>query len=137
MSALPAPSRWQGWLDRHTTLFGPLGDGRCIGIARRADLNTTGAELVAWEARGGRLVAIVKPFTGYEDTAVDVLLVGNDEAIEEIGGALDDEALPVIKRMVRRGDLVCYMLRGQKELMRAGFEDILLCMGIVFSGGCR
>ncbi len=137
MSALPAPSRWQGWLDRHSALFGPLGDGRCIGIAHRADLNQQGSELVAWEAQGGRLIAVTKPFAGYQDTAVDVLLVGNDEAIAEISGALESDALPVIKRMVRRGDLVCYMLRGQKELMRAGFEDILLCMGIVFSGGCR
>ncbi len=137
MTALPDPSRWQGLLDRHSTLFGDLDDGCRIGIARRADVNRPGAEMVVWEAEGGRLVAGWRPFTGYQDTGVDVLLVGDGDAMTELAGELEGDALPVLKRLVRRGNVVCYVLRRQCELLEAGYEDVLQSMGVAFAGACR
>jgi hypothetical protein len=134
---MPAPARWQRLLDRHSSLFGDLDDGCRIGIARRADVGTEGAEMVVWEAQGGRLVALSRPFPGYRDAGVDVLLVGDDEALGEIAGELDGDALPVLKRLVRRGNMVCYVLRRQCELIEAGYEDVLQSMGVAFAGACR
>lgn len=137
MTALPSPSRWQGLLDRHSTLFGELDDGCRIGIARRADVNQPGAAMVVWEATGGRLVAGERPFPGYRDAGVDVLLVGDDEAMTEIAGELEGDALPALKRLVRRGNLVCYVLKRQCELLDSGYEDVLQSMGVAFAGACR
>lgn len=137
MTALPDPSRWQGLLDRHSTLFGELDDGCRIGIARRADVNQPGAMMVVWEAVGGRLVAGESPFPGYHGAGVDVLLVGDDEGMAEISGELEGDALPVLKRLVRRGNVVCYVLKRQCELLDAGYEDVLQSMGVAFAGACR
>ncbi len=137
MTALPDPSRWQSLLDLHSTLFGDLADGCRIGIARRADVNRPGAEMVVWEAVGGRLIAAWRPFPGYRDTGVDVLLVGDDEAMVEMSSELEGDALPVLKRLVRRGNIVCYVLKRQCELIEAGYEDVLQSMGVAFAGACR
>ncbi len=137
MTPLPEPCRWQGLLDRHSRLFGDLDDGCRIGVARRGDVNTPDATMVVWEAQGGRLVALGKPFPGYRDAGVDVLLVGDEEAICQISGELEGDALPVLKRLVRRGNLVCYVLRRQCELIEAGYEDVMLSLGVAFAGACR
>lgn len=137
MTALAEPARWQALLDRHGTLFGDLDDGCRIGVARRADVNRAGAEMVVWEARDGRLEARARPFPGYRDAGVDVLLVGDDESLAEVAETLDDDALPVLKRNVRRGGIVCYMLKRQCELIEAGYEDVLQSLGVAFAGACR
>ncbi len=137
MTALPEAARWQGLLDRHSALFGDLDDGCRIGIARRTDLKPPGAEMVVWEARGRRLVAGRRPFCGYENAGVDVLLVGDDDAMTELSAELDGDALPTLKRLVRRGNVVCYVLRRQCELIEAGYEDVLQSMGVAFAGACR
>ena len=137
MTALPGPERWQGLLDRHSTLFGELVDGSRIGVARRADAKPAGAEMVVWEAQDGKLVAGRRPFGGYANAGVDVLLVGDDEAMSELSSGLDDDALPILKRLVRRGNIVCYVLRRQCELIDAGYEDVLQSMGVAFAGACR
>jgi len=143
MTALPEPERWQGLLNRHSTLFGELVDGSSIGIARRTGANLAGAEMVVWLAQDGRLVAGRRPFHGYADAGVDVLLVGDDEAMGELSQALDgqasdgEDALPVLKRLVRRGNIVCYVMRRQCDLIDAGYEDVLQSMGVAFAGACR
>jgi len=137
MTALPALSRWQSLLDRHSTLFGDLEDGCRIGIARRVDVNQPGAEMVVWEAVEGRLIAVLRPFPGYHNTGVDVLLVGDDDAMAEMSSELEADALPVLKRLVRHGNFVCYVLRRQCELIEAGYEDVLQSMGVAFAGACR
>ncbi len=137
MTALPEPRRWQAMLDRHSTLFGELVDGASIGIARRAEAKPVGSDMVVWEARGGKLVAGRRPFEGYANAGVDVLLVGDDEAMSELTEGLDGDALPVLKKLVRRGNIVCYVMRRQCDLIDAGYEDVLQSMGVAFAGACR
>ncbi len=93
--------------------------------------------MVVWEARGGRLVAGRRPFHGYANAGVDVLLVGDEDAMSELSNELDGDALPALKRLVRRGNVVCYVLRRQCELIDAGYEDVLQSMGVAFAGACR
>lgn len=136
MTALPEPARWQPMLDRHATLFGELQDGCRIGIVRREGA-APAADMVVWQARAGRLVAGECAFRGFENAGVDVLLSGDDEAMAELEMALDGDALPVLKRLVRRGNIVCYVLKRQCQLLDAGYEDVLQSMGVAFAGACR
>jgi hypothetical protein len=136
MTALPEASRWQPMLDRHSTLFGNLEDGCRIGVVRRVGA-APGPDMVVWEARAGRLVAASQPFAGYANAGVDVLLSGDDEAMAELSAALDGDPLPVMKRHVRRGGIVCYVLKRQCELLDAGYEDVLQSLGVAFAGACR
>jgi hypothetical protein len=137
MTALPDPQAWQGMLDRHGAAFGNLRSGSRIGIGRRSDLSRDGASIVVWEARRGRLYAEYKPFCGYGDKTLDVMLVGDDAAVDEVAEHLDQEGLPVLKEQVRQGGFVCFLMRAQCDLIEAGYEDVLQSMGVVFMGACR
>lgn len=136
MTALPEPARWQPMLDRHATLFGELEDGCRIGVVRREGA-VPATEMVVWEARAGRLIAGASPFRGFENGGADVLLACDGEAMGELAAVLDGDALPVLKRLVRRGNIVCYVLKRQCELLDAGYEDVLQSMGVAFAGACR
>lgn len=137
MNALPEPADWQGMLDRHGAAFGNLRSGSRIGIARRSDLVRDDASIVVWEAHRGRLHAGRKPFCGYADKSLDVMLVGDDEAVSEVASRLHDDGLPALKEQVRQGGFVCFLMRTQCDLVEAGYEDVLQSMGIVFMGACR
>jgi hypothetical protein len=134
---LPPPTAWQTMLDSNAELFGDLDDGSRIGFARRADVNRPGAAMVVWEAEDGRLHARQKPFPGYEGADVDVLLVADDESVAALAGELDGDALPALKHLVRRGNIVCYVLKRRCLLVAAGYEDVLDSIGVPFMGACR
>jgi hypothetical protein len=137
MSGLPDPAAWQVMLDRYGAFFGNLRSGSRIGIAQRGDLGRPEASIVVWEARRGRLYAERKPFCGYGDKSLDVMLVGDDDAVSEVARHLGEKGLPALKEQVRQGGFVCFLMRAQCDLVEAGYEDVLQSMGIVFMGACR
>ncbi len=134
---LPPPSAWQPTIDSNADLFSDLDDGARIGIARRVDVNQPGALMVVWEAADGILTARERPFSGYRDAEVDVLLVADDEALDSLSGQLAADALPAVKQLVRRGNIVCYVLKRRCALIAAGYEDVLDTIGVPFMGACR
>jgi hypothetical protein len=137
MSGLPDPTAWQVMLDRYGVFFGNLRSGSRIGLARRSDLGCDEANMVVWEARRGRLFAAREPFRGYGDGSLDVMLVGDDAAVAEVGRRLDDDGLPALREQVRQGGFVCFLMRTQCDLVEAGYEDVLGSIGVVFMGACR
>src|SRR5690606_5463199 len=110
MRALPDPDAWQGMLDRYGAAFGNLRSGSRIGVGRRSDLSRDDASIVVWEARRGRLYAERMPFRGYGDRSLDVMLVGDDAAVDEVAQNLDGEGLPALKEQVRQGGFVCFLM---------------------------
>lgn len=137
MSGLPEPAAWQVMLDRYGTFFSNLRSGSRIGIGRRSDLARGEASIVVWEARRGRLYAECRPFSGYADRSLDIMLVGDDAAVAEVARQLADTGLPALKEQVRQGGFVCFLLRAQCDLVEAGYEDVLQSMGVIFMGACR
>lgn len=137
MRGLPDPAAWQVMLDRYRVFFGNLRSGSRIGFARRSDLRRNEAGMVVWEARRGRLYAACEPFRGYGDGSLDVMLIGDDAAVAEVGRRLGNDGLPALKEQVRQGGFVCFLMRAQCDLVEAGYEDVLQSMGIVFMGACR
>lgn len=137
MSDLPGPAAWQVMLDRYGAFFGNLRSGSRIGIARRSDLGRGEASIVVWEARRGHLHAEQRPFGSYADRSLDIMLVGDDAAVAEVGRQLADAGLPALKEQVRQGGFVCFLLRSQCDLVEAGYEDVLQSMGVIFMGACR
>jgi hypothetical protein len=137
MNGLPEPAAWQAMLDHYGVFFCNLRSGSRIGIARRSDLERGEASMVVWEARRGRLYAERKPFCGYGDRSLDIMLVGDDAAVAEVGRHLTDDGLPALKEQVRQGGFVCFLMRAQCDLVEAGYEDVLQSMGVIFMGACR
>ncbi len=137
MITLPEPAAWQRMLDRDGASFQNLRSGSRIGIARRSDLAHDDASIVVWEARRGRVHVAREPFRGYGDESLDIMLVGDDDAVREVALHLGDGGLPALKEQTRQGGFVCFLMRSQCDLVEAGYEDVLQSIGVVFMGACR
>ncbi len=137
MSSLPDAAAWQTIVDRERQAFSGLRSGSRIGIARRGDVAARHVQMIVLEAQKGRLVAQEQSFGGFADPSLDVMLIGDDEAFDDIALHLADEGLVALKRQVREGGLACYMMRVQCDLIEAGYENFLLSLGAAFLGACR
>ncbi len=137
MRRLPDAAAWQVMLDRNGNLFDDLRTWSRIGIARRADVTACSADMIVLEARKGRLVALDQPFNGFADPSLDIMLIGDDEALDEVGRHLSDDGLAALKRQVRAGGFACYLMRVQCDLIEAGYDNLLVSLGVAFLGACR
>ncbi len=137
MNRLPGAAAWQVMLDRNGSPFDDLRTGSRIGIARRPDATACSADMIVLEARKGRLVALEQPFNGFADPSLDIMLIGDDEAFDDVARHLAGDGLAALKRQVRAGGIVCYFMRVQCDLIEAGYENLLLSLGVAFLGACR
>ncbi len=137
MSQLPDTAAWQDMLDRNGNLFAELRTGCRIGISRRADMEKGRANMIVLEVRKGRLVALERPLCGFGDPSLDIMLVGDDEAFDDVARHLADDGVAALKRQVKAGGFACHLMRVQCDLIEAGYENVLSSLGVVFLGACR
>jgi len=146
-------SGWQRLLDRHQDLFCEIIPGSSIGIVpksttglmpgkRAAALRASGFEspdgaVLAWEAREHGMHAAYRRCRGLDEAGVDLLLVADDEALEQIRDHLESEPLAGMKKLIRRGNILFYVMRTKHELQDAGYEDFLESLGLAYLGACR
>jgi hypothetical protein len=133
VSALPDTGAWRGAARRHGELFAPLDAGARIGLVARAEPST----MLLWEAADAGVEARMAPFVGYGVCGADMLFSADAEALERIGAAVGGELFPVLRAEIRRGALVCYLLRRRCELEERGFDELLEALGFAFMGACR
>jgi len=147
---LPA---WQAMLDRYQELFTEMLPGSRIGIVPRSGTRLmpgkhlaglTGAgfslpedKMLAWEMAAGGMRAGYHPCRKFEDAQADLLLVPDDAALEEIGRNLDRDPLSAIKKMIRCGNILFFVMKTKYQLQDAGYEDFLDTLGLAFLGACR
>lgn len=136
-------------LDRHAELFTEMLPGSAVGFVPRAGsgihpgkhvaglMNAGGeGEMMAWEAGDG-MRASLRRYSGFQDAKVDLLFVAEDGAIEAMRNALQGDTLSIIKRQIRQGGIMFYVMRTKYELQDAGYEDFLDNLGLAFLGACR
>ncbi len=142
---------WQAMLDRHEELFQELVPGSRIGLVAKSAaavvpgqygsalasrFDTTGG-ILCWEAHEGGMRAAYRACRNLQEAAVDLLLVADDEALEAIRVSLDGEPLAVMKKLIRRGNILFFVTRTKNQLRDAGYEDFLDSLGLAFLGACR
>jgi len=93
--------------------------------------------MLAWEAKEEGMRAGVRSCLRFEEAQVDLLLVPDDAALEAILANLDGEALAVMKKMIRQGNMLFFVMKAKHELQEAGYEDFLDSLGLAFLGACR
>jgi hypothetical protein len=144
-------SAWQAMLERHRPQFEELASGSGIGFVpregsgilpgRRAAVcradDSEPVAMLTWECREGGMRACVRPFAGFEQAGVDLLFVADEVALDAMRQNLGADALGTMKRLIRRGNLVFYVLRARRELQDAGYEEFLDSLGLAFLGACR
>jgi len=143
---------WQSMLDRCSELFDDMLPGAAVGFVPRsgsgiqpgkhvAGLAASSANgdvaMMKWTADGGGMQASLLPYPGYTGSGVDLLFVADDDAIATMQSALGGDALSAIKRLIRQGSIMFFVLRTKFELQDAGYEEFLDTLGLAFLGACR
>jgi hypothetical protein len=140
---------WQAMLDRHAELFSEMDAGARVGFVSRSDSGmlpgkhvagarlAQGGEILSWERQGEGMCARLQPFTGINDAPVDLLFVVEDEALVAVKDSLVGDALGLIKRQIRQGGIMFYVMKDKYQLQDAGYEDFLDSLGLAFLGACR
>jgi len=151
-AAIHDAARWQQAFDGAAALFAPLRDGSRMGLIaqigfapagrRRAGLDEAaarnqGAPMLVFAATDGRIAVTVERFAGFDAAGLDLLFVADEEARAELATADPPTLLHAMKRLVRRGGVLFFVLRTRHELADAGYEDFLESLGIPFLGSCR
>jgi hypothetical protein len=147
-------SAWQAMLDRHAELFSEMSAGSRVGFVSRAGsglnpgkhlaglMASSGAgDMMAWERSATGMRSSLEGYSGFQDARVDLLFVAEDQALaamnEALRGELRGEALSIIKRLIRKGGIMFYVMKNKYELQEAGYEEFLESLGLAFLGACR
>ncbi len=149
-SVFGALEAWQAMLDRHAPLFSELSPGSAVGFVPRAGsgihpgkhvagvMNADGAgQMLTWAMDGERMRASVRDYTGFQDARVDLLLVADEQGLQAIRDAVGADTLSIIKRQIRKGAIMFFVMRTKYELQDAGYEELLDSLGLAFLGACR
>lgn len=139
-------------LDRHAELFSEMVPGSSVGFVARsgsgimpgkhaAGLKSAQGvgQMLAWEipADNSGMRATFKGYTGFEDTQVDLLFVAEDAGLQAMRAALAGDALSIMKRQIRKGAIMFYVMKNKYQLQDAGYEEFLDTLGLAFLGACR
>jgi len=143
---------WQSMLDRHAELFSEMVPGSSVGFVARsgsgimpgrhaAGLKSAQGEgqMLAWEipAEHSGMRASFRGYTGFEDTQVDLLFVAEDAGLQAMRDALGGDAMSIMKRQIRKGSIMFYVMKTKYQLQDAGYEEFLDTLGLTFLGACR
>jgi hypothetical protein len=149
-SAFGEIDSWQAMLERHAPLFSELLPGSAVGFVPRAGsgihpgkhvagvMNAAGAgQMLTWTMDGERMRANFRLYSGFQDARVDLLFVADDAGLQAMREALDGETLSIIKRQIRKGAIMFFVMKTKFELQDAGYEEFLDSLGLAFLGACR
>ena len=141
---------WQAMLDRHASLFSELVPGSAVGFVPRAGsgihpgkhvagvMNAAGAgQMLTWVDGGRAHARRLRHYSGFQDAGVDLLFVADEAGLEAMRDALHGETLSIIKRQIRKGTIMFFVMKTKYELQDAGYEDFLDSLGLAFLGACR
>lgn len=118
-------SAWQDLLCRYADLFGKLdADARLGFVAAREE-----SMIVCHREQGGWL-ASVQRFTGVGEAPVHLLLVLDAATMAKAAAADREDLLPLLRRQVRLGNIVCFRKAAHEELMAHGFADLMDAFGM-------
>ncbi len=143
-------SAWQAMLDRHAELFSEMSAGSRVGFVSRAGSGITpgkhaaglmaapgAGDMMAWEHQGAGMHTRLESYAGFQDARVDLLFVAEDDALATLRESLNGEALALIKRLIRKGGIMFYVMKNKYQLQDAGYEEFLESLGLAFLGACR
>lgn len=93
--------------------------------------------MVAWTLEYAWPVAERYSFSSPGTSAADLLLLSDDESPAKVSSEPERDALPVLRRLVGLGSIVCHLLKDRRELIDADYDDVLDSLGGAFMGECH
>ena len=142
---------WQAMLERQAELFSEMSPESSVGFVPRAGSgilpgkhaaglkSATGeGEMLVWKVKdGGGMRASMRRYSGFQDAKVDLLFVADEDALAAMREALAGDTMSRIKRLIRSGGIMFYVMKTKYELQDAGYEEFLDTLGLAFLGACR
>ncbi|NUM40893.1 MAG: hypothetical protein HUU45_04585, partial [Leptospiraceae bacterium] len=124
---------WQAMLDRHEELFTEMVPGSSVAIVPKEGsgiqpgkhvaglMAAEGAgEMLRWEVTTNGMRAEMVPYRGFQDAKVDLLFVADGEALDKLRNNIGDDTLSLMKRQIRAGNIMFFVMRTKYELQDAG-----------------
>ncbi len=68
---------------------------------------------------------------------MDLLFVADSEAMAILRDNIGDDTLSLMKRQIRAGNIMFFVIGTKYELQDAGYEEFLDTLGLAFLGACR
>ena len=133
LDVFPDPELWVAAAQCHSHLFATLDSGARIGLVIRE----APTSMLVWESDGSGCRVDVVGFGGFSACGADVLMSADAEAMAQIRDAGEVRLFGVLRACIRRGTVVCYMLRRRCDLEARGFDELLEALGFAFMGACR
>jgi len=134
---LGEPAHWQAALAADAAIFADWSPAARVGLLPRAEAEAMAGTMLVWSADVGGVCAALRPFDGYEGAGVDLLFVAEDAAIEALYGCAAGALLTTMRRLVRRGHVIFFVMKRGRELRALGYEEFLDALGLAFLGACR
>lgn len=129
---------WNMMLARHEAAFAALAPGCSLGIVPQADATRRPGRMLVWErSRQDGMTAELRPYVGYAQCGVDILIIAENQGLAAIYGALAEQPLEELRAALRRGELCLFVMKHRDDLMEAGWEEFLETLGRAFMGLCR
>lgn len=141
---------WQAMLDRYSELFTDMEAGSSVAFVPRAGSGIQPGKHVAglvgaggdvpmmkWVADGSGMTAGVMRYPGFHEARADLLFVADEAALDAMRASLAVDTLSLVKRLIRQGHIMFFVLRTKFELQDAGYEEFLDTLGLAFLGACR
>lgn len=128
---------WQEFVDRKKHVFSKIRDGGKIGILPKDGPEAGGGFLLVWTVREGKITVHNQHFRGFRESGADLLFVAEAPALKKIYEELKNDPLAELKRQIRSGCVVFFVLRTGDELLDMGFGELIDQIGIPWIGACH
>ncbi len=132
---------WQKLLIKSDDTLGSLKPGAAIGLlpskGEFVPAPDSKADMMVWSIdENGRQVS-TKPYTGFQDIGVDLLLVMFETAFQNLIMEIDGDPFTKLSQDSGKGKVLIFYLKGRNDLVELGYEGFFDAIGLSFAGACR
>jgi hypothetical protein len=132
---------WQALVARNREALSSLEPGAAIGLlsdgGEPGPVSQLRGEMLVWSASAAGMQVVKRPFAGFQDAGVDLLLVLSETALGNLLARIDGNPFPKLSQDSARGDLSIYYLKARADLEDLGYEGFFDTVGLSFAGACR
>ncbi|MFZ5634037.1 MAG: hypothetical protein ACOY40_14440 [Bacillota bacterium] len=128
---------WREFPERNRHVFANIKDGARMGILPRTGPGGEGSTLLVWTVREGKVITGSRPFKGFRESGADLLFVAEPASLERIYKELKNDPLAELKKQIRTGGVVFFVLKTREELLDMGYEELIEAIGIPWLGTCH